>query len=471
MTKKMTEKNKNSREIALYIVNEVLEEKRLSHLVLRETLDNFPPDSAGGLEKSFITRISQGTIERKITLDYIINLYSKTKTEKMKPFVRGLLRISVYQIVYMDGVPDSAACNEAVKLAKKRGFTNLAPFVNGVLRNISRGKDTIIYPDETQKPLKAMSVRYSVPEWIIRLLLQENGEDVTKHILESLFRNDKGDEMQDGESLSVRINMSRTTEEEAIRCLREDNVTVSKTNLASHMLNIRNYGAINQLKAFRQGMIQVQDISSALVGQISGVKKGDTIIDMCAAPGGKTVHLADLLNGSGTVLSGDISESKVKLIQENISRCGFNNVKMCVQDATKIKETYINSADIVLADVPCSGLGVLKHKSDIKYRLCENDIRELANISQKILKCAVQYLKNNGILIFSTCTMTKTENDDIRSWLLEHFDLEPVNITSYLSDAILDIGNNKETAKEGYLKLFISKEYDGFYMAKFIKRG
>ncbi|MDE7431690.1 MAG: 16S rRNA (cytosine(967)-C(5))-methyltransferase RsmB [Lachnospiraceae bacterium] len=466
----MMQRNKTSREIALYVVNEVLEEKKLSHLVLREVLSKYEYGGLDETEKSFITRISQGTIERMITLDYVINLYSKKETEKMKPFIRGLLRISVYQIMFMNSVPDSAACNEAVKLAKKRGFTNLAPFVNGVLRNISREKDKISYPDESQNPLLAMSVKYSVPEWIIRLLIQENGEEVTKSVLESLFE-DNAEETRGGASLSVRLNMSRTTKEEAIRCLKEEDVLVLETELADHMLKISNYGAVHRLKAFRQGMFQVQDLSSVLVGQISGVKKGDTIMDLCAAPGGKTIHLADLLNGTGMVIAGDISENKVKLIRENMDRCGFDNVKLQVQDAAKLEKTYINHADIVLADVPCSGLGVLKHKSDIKYRLKQEDIKELAKNSQNILKCAVQYLKRNGTLIFSTCTMTRAENDDIRSWLLEQFDLEPVDITPYLSDALLQIGKNKETAKEGYLKLFITEEYDGFFMAKFIKRG
>lgn len=466
----MTEKKKNSRELALDIVNEVLEENKLSHLVIRQTLDMFGYSEEDNVEKSFITRLSQGTIERKITLDYIINLYSKTKTEKMKPFIRGLLRISVYQIMFMDSIPDSAACNEAVKLAKKRGFFNLAPFVNGVLRNVSRGKADIQYPNEEKEPFKAMSVRYSIPEWLIKLLIEEQGQDVTRDILENLFEDREEDRTGSRGSLSVRVNRSKTSVEEAIQCLTGEQVEVSRTALASDMLDIRDYGAVHQLKAFRQGMIQVQDISSALVGQISGVKKGNIVMDMCAAPGGKTIHFADLLAGSGQVISGDVSENKVALIRENINRCGFENVKLQVWDSTVPEEKYFNSADIVLADVPCSGLGVLKHKSDIKYRLCKEDITELANISQKILKCAVQYLKYDGTLLFSTCTMTKTENEDIRNWLLAQFDLEPVSIIPYLSDDILNIGNNRETAEQGYLKLFISKDYDGFFMAKFIKK-
>lgn len=466
----MTEKKKNSRELALDIVNEVLEENKLSHLVIRQTLDMFGYSEKDNVEKSFITRLSQGTIERKITLDYIINRYSKTKTEKMKPFIRGLLRISVYQIMFMDSIPDSAACNEAVKLAKKRGFFNLAPFVNGVLRNVSRGKTDIRYPNEEQEPLKALSVRYSIPEWLVKLLMEEQGQDVTRDILGNLFEDREEDRTESRGSLSVRVNRSKTSMEDVIQCLTGEQVEVSETALASDMLNIRNYGAVHQLKAFRRGMIQVQDISSALVGQISGVKKGDIVMDMCAAPGGKTIHFADLLDGSGQVISGDVSENKVELIRENINRCGFQNVKLHVWDSTVPEEKYFNSADIVLADVPCSGLGVLKHKSDIKYRLCKEDITELANISQKILKCAVKYLKYDGTLIFSTCTMTKTENEDIRNWLLAQFDLEPVSIIPYLSEDILNIGNNRETAEQGYLKLFISKDYDGFFMAKFIKK-
>ena len=213
----------------------------------------------------------------------------------------------------------------------------------------------------------------------------------------------------------------------------------------------------------------MQDIISALVGQISGAKKGDCIIDMCAAPGGKTIHVADRLEGTGTVIANDISEHKTALILENVKRCGFRNVRISVQDATVLNEDYKNQADIVLADVPCSGLGVLKHKSEIKYRLQQEDIRNLAEISQKILNCAVQYLKCGGTLIFSTCTMTNAENEAIREWLLQTYDLEPVSITKDLSDNILDIGNNRNMAEQGYLSLNIRKEYDGFFMAKFKK--
>lgn len=457
----MTNKSKNAREIALDIVIDVLEEEKYSHLVIRETLNQLEDSQDDKVEKNFITRLAQGTIERKITLDYVINQFSKVKVQKMKPFIRNLLRISVYQILFMDSVPDSATCNEAVKLAKKRGFINLAPFVNGVLRGIARGKDGVTYPDESKEPVEALSVIYSVPEWLVSLFLSEKGEKATKEILENM--------LEEPAILSVRVNTSIASVEETITCLKEEGVMVSESGLAENMLMLERYGNIADLKAFQKGMIQVQDISSALVGQISGAKKGDCIIDMCAAPGGKTIHVADRLEGTGTVIANDISEHKTALILENVKRCGFRNVRISVQDATVLNEDYKNQADIVLADVPCSGLGVLKHKSEIKYRLQQEDIRNLAEISQKILNCAVQYLKCGGTLIFSTCTMTNAENEAIREWLLQTYDLEPVSITKDLSDNILDIGNNRNMAEQGYLSLNIRKEYDGFFMAKFKK--
>lgn len=479
-------KAKSPRETVVDILEEVFEKEKLSHIVIRQKLEEYDRntlnqqnmiqcDRAEGQDKAFVTRLAQGTIERKITLDYIIDSFSKTKVQKMKPFIRNLLRMSVYQIMYMDSVPDSAACNEAVKIAKRRGFHNLASFVNGVLRNISREKEKIEYPDGKQEPLRALSVRYSVPEWILKLLYaqsdsnhrpMEYGTDSEemKRFIEML------DALEcDRPGITVRVNVSKSTVEQAIAMLEKEGVAVKKTALAKNMLILYNAGAVSELETFKQGIIQVQDISSALVGQISGVKLNGVCMDMCAAPGGKTIHLADLLNHTGKVISNDVSNKKIGLINENIERCGFQNIITTVSDSTVENPEYYETADLVIADVPCSGLGVIRHKADIKYRLKETDIESLTNISQKILNCAVKYLKKGGILVFSTCTMTDMENDGNRAWLLENFDLKPVDITDSLTEEMLDIGNNRQTAKEGYLKLLISKDYDGFYMAKFVK--
>lgn len=447
----------NVRKVVLDILIMVLEEGKFSHLVIRETLNQH--DSLSKTDRAFITRLSEGTIERVITLDYIINQFSKVKIKKMKPVIREVLRMSVYQIMYMDSIPDSAVCNEGVKLVKKRGLQGLTGFVNGVLRNIIREKNNISYPKDS---LEYYSVKYSVPEWIIESFINDYGKDVTEQMLESLYRG------QD-KSLTVRVNTSKADISNVIKMLEEQHIIVKRCEFAENALVLEEYEKIDSIEAFMKGYIQVQDISSMLVGQVSGVKQNDVCVDMCAAPGGKTIHVADSMRDTGTVYSRDVSEKKTALIRENVERCGFHNVVIQVSDATEFIEDNVGMADVVIADVPCSGMGVLRKKTDLKYRIKKETVKELSILSQKILNNAVKYLKTGGILIFSTCTMNKTENDDIRQWLIEQKGMKPVSLLEDLSDTILNIGYNRESAGQGYLQLFMTEEYDGFYISKYVK--
>ena len=453
--------NKNNREIIIEILIQVLEEGRLSHLVIRDKLEQY--NFLEKQDKAFINRVSEGTIERKITIDYIIDEFSKTKVKKMKPLIRELLRMSVYQIMYMESVPDSAVCNEAVKIAKKRGFSNLSGFVNGVLRNVSRNKDNIKYPDINKDKIPFYSVRYSVPEWLISSFIRDYGEDITIDMLDSML-------IEEDKKVTVRINTSKARPDNVISMLEEQGIHTVESEFADNALIISGYDNIDNIEAFRKGYIQIQDISSMLVGQISGIKENMVCIDMCAAPGGKSMHMADLLNGTGMVYSRDLTDSKVKMIEENVARCGFNNITVERQDATVYVNKDDEKADIVIADVPCSGMGVLRKKTDIKYNISEDSVKELAKISQNILKNAVKYLKKGGILIFSTCTMNRLENDKTREWLINEMGLEPADFTEYLDNGILDIKMNRESVKKGYVQLFMNRDFDGFYISKFIKR-
>lgn len=449
------------RERALKIINSVLEEGKLSHIVLKQQLDDMESCADSGQQKAFVTRLAMGTIEKKITLDYVINGFASTKIQKMKPFIRGLLRMSVYQLLFMDSVPDSAACNEAVKLAKAHRYGGLAPFVNGVLRNIARQKDSIAYPDSRKDHYGALSVRYSVPVWILKKWEASYGRKTLLAMLGSLERV--------ASKTCLRINTSRADREEVLRLLSADSdgKKPEQSSFAANVVTMES-GNVTKMTAFQKGYVQVQDVSSVLAGQISGVQEGAFCMDLCASPGGKTCHLADLLRGTGRVLAGDISQEKIGLIKENLKRCGFDNVCLRVWDAMEPDERYFGKADLVLADVPCSGLGVLRNKPDIRYRLKEEDIGELANMARKILTCAVKYLKQGGTLLFSTCTITREENEVNRRWLLENFDLDPVDISGELSAELLAIGNNQETAREGYLQLMITDDYDGFFLSKMI---
>lgn len=437
--------NNAARSIVLDILIEVFEKDRLSHLAIRDALKNNKIESRS--DRAFIKRLAEGTIERLIELDYIIDIFSKVKVNKQKPVIRNILRMSVYQIKYMDSVPDSAVCNEAVKLASKRGFYNLKGFVNGVLRSILRNPEKIIVPEDN------LSIVYSMPQWIIDLWIDEYGKERTISMLES---------SQKEKRTCIRRNISIISEDDFEKALIEEKIQFEKSPLCDYVYYIKGASGIGDINAFRKGYFQVQDISSVMVGLAANVKKDMICIDVCAAPGGKTMHIADLLDGTGRVYSRDISEEKVKLIEENIVRAGFKNVETLVFDAAKTDESMVGKCDLVICDLPCSGLGVMAGKSDIKYKTTYQDILDLAKIQKNILLTAKKYLKKNGCLIFSTCTVNKIENDDNAEWIKETLGLEP-----YSLEKIIPCGNTYPTAREGYIQIFPGDDMDGFFVSAF----
>lgn len=392
----------NTRELALDMLLAIDRDGQYSHLVLRDVLDKYQYLSKQ--ERAFLTRLTEGTVERMLTLDYVIDQFSKTKVKKMKPLIRELMRLSVYQIMYMDGVPDSAVCNEAVKLARKRGFSGLSGFVNGVLRSVARGWKNVTFQNE--------SVRYSVPEWIIDGWNADYGRDVTEKMLEAFMQPAK---------ITVRTNTQKCTPEELKDRLSQEGVTVEAIEGISYAFALSGFDYLAGLGSFQDGWFYVQDISSMTVAHAADPKKGDYIIDVCAAPGGKSSHLAELLDGSGMVEARDLTEYKVGLIEENILRHDLHNMKAVQQDATLFDEASVEKADILICDLPCSGLGVIGRKSDIRYKMTAEKAHDLAVLQQEMLDTVWKYVKRGGKLIYSTCTIHKEENEDnVAAFLQKH---------------------------------------------------
>ena len=392
----------NTRELALDMLLAIDRDGQYSHLVLRDVLDKYQYLSKQ--ERAFLTRLTEGTIERMLTLDYVIDQFSKTKVKKMKPLIRELMRLSVYQIMYMDGVPDAAVCNEAVKLARKRGFSGLSGFVNGVLRSVARGWKNVTFQNE--------SVRYSVPEWIVDGWNADYGRDVTEKMLEAFMQPAK---------ITVRTNTQKCTPEELKDRLSQEGVTVEAIEGISYAFALSGFDYLAGLGSFQDGWFYVQDISSMTVAHAADPKKGDYIIDVCAAPGGKSSHLAELLDGSGMVEARDLTEYKVGLIEENILRHDLHNMKAVQQDATLFDETSVEKADILICDLPCSGLGVIGRKSDIRYKMTAEKAHDLAVLQQEMLDTVWKYVKRGGKLIYSTCTIHKEENEDnVAAFLQKH---------------------------------------------------
>lgn len=399
----------NEREIVLDILLELNKPDTMSHLVIGAALKKY--QYLLKHQRSFIMRLSQGTIERRIELDYIINSYSKIPVNKMKPLIRCLLELSVYQLKYMDNVPVSAVCNEAVKLAQKRHFVNLKGFVNGVLRSIARNNCECKYPDKEKDLKKYLSVYYSIPEWLIEFFQKQYDDLQVERILEGFYEE---------KTTYIRCNTKKLTIEQLIDNLLKEEVHAERVKEIPYALKIKGYDYLSGCESFNRGEFFVQDKSSMLAGELAAPAENDYIIDVCAAPGGKSMNAALKLLG-GHVESRDLTFLKTQLIEENIARLGLDNIDVKVWDATQTDESVIQKADVVLADVPCSGLGIIGRKPDIKYHTDIEKIEQLAALQKKILSVVQQYVKPGGTLVYSTCTISRPENEDNAEWFEKNF--------------------------------------------------
>jgi len=442
----------NAREVALDMLLEVLEGDKYSHTVMNQTLKNH--QQLEKQERAFITRIFHGTVKVYLTLDYVINQFSSLPTNKMKPLIRNLLRMSVYQLMYMDQVPVSAVCNEAVKLSKKRSFTKLSGFVNGVLRNIARNLNNISFPDKLKSPVQYLEITYSFPEWLVSELLSQYDFDQVEAMLTASLKE---------KETTIRCNQRKNTPDELKERLIKEGVTVEESEYLPYAYKIKDYDYLEKLDTFSKGYFTVQDVSSMLVCQVAGIREQDFVVDVCAAPGGKALHAAE---SARLVSARDLTEYKTRLIDDNIHRLDCKNVTTKVWDATVPDTDIIGQADVVIADLPCSGFGVLGKKSDIKYKLTKQQMKELVELQRRILQVVQSYVKEDGILIFSTCTVNREENQGNREWFLKNFPFEAENLNPFLPKQI-----QSDTTKEGYLQLLQGiHNTDGFFISKFRKK-
>ena len=416
-------KSTDTRNTVLNMLAETLEDGGFSHVVINDT---FSAAEYTARDRAFTSRLYLGTLEWLIYIDFCINKFSRIPTVKMKPAILNILRISVYQMLFMDAVPDHAVLNEAGRLAAKRGFKGLVPFVNGVLRSIQKA---IREDREALEKEMPENIRYSVPKWMYKLVCDAYGAESGADFFDRALGSEK--------PLVIRLNTGkadadrRRAEELIIKTLEREGLSVEPVS-EEDCYYLRGFESLTGLKAFTDGLFSVQDISSvhaALIGcrelEKSGIEE-PLIVDVCAAPGGKSICAAQYFP-RGRIISRDISQAKTALIDENISRLGLTNMKSEVFDATIPDEGLAGKADMVIADLPCSGLGVIGRRPDIKLRVREKDISALAEIQRSILDTVCSYVKDGGLLIYSTCTVTPGENRDNVRWFLEGHSFELVN--------------------------------------------
>ncbi len=397
----------NVRKLALEAIEKITHKKAFSNIVVNEFLNKFELSEE---DKGLFTNLVYGTIQNLITIDFYLEPYILRK--KPKSWVKNLLYISVYQIVYLD-IPKYAIVNESVDIANIKDKA-IGSFVNAVLRNFLRNPLRSLdgYDD-----IQRLSIKYSHPMWLVAYLLKDYSLDVLEKILQenSLIKHD-----------AIRINTLKTNKEEIKNKFTEENIPFNDNSLVKNGLTI--YKSIINHPLFIEGFITIQDISSQMVSEIANPKPNSLILDLCSAPGGKAAHLAAMMNNTGTIFACDVYPHKIKLMEQTFERLGVNNVKTQLIDArnvaNKVKE---ESFDYIIADVPCSGLGVLSHKVDLKYQITLKAIEEVEYLQEEILEKSYQLLKHDGYLIYSTCTINKDENEkQIAKFLRRHGDFTKV---------------------------------------------
>ena len=443
----------NTRDIILDVLTDINKNGRYCHIALHRALTEYQYLSKR--DRAFITRVCEGTTERLIEIDYIIDQFSSVAVSRMKPLIRNIMRSAVYQICFMGGVPDGAAVNEAVMLTQSRGFYNLKGFVNGVLRNIARNVENITYPDPKTNVMEYLSVTYSVPRWIVKYWVDEYGFDVTKLMLQS-FMEEK--------PTTVRLTTA-IPREKILESLKAQGVHVKRAPYLPYAYNISDYNFLPALDAFKKGWIFPQDVSSMLVAEAAGLRQGDYVIDLCAAPGGKSLHAADKMAGFGMVEARDLTTEKMKLIEENIARADLINIRPQKMDALVYDKVSEGRADVVICDLPCSGLGVIGRKPDIKYKASLEKVEELSDLQKRMLHNAASYVRPGGTLIFSTCTVSPRENTENVRWFLENEPFKADSLDPYLPPQL-----HRLTTSEGYLQMMPGiHESDGFFISRFVK--
>ena len=441
------------REIALKALYKIDEKEAYSNIALDEIIK----ENRNKLEErdiGFISEIVYGVTTWKLTIDEIIKKYSKIRLKKISPWILNILRMGIYQIVFLDKVPKSASVNESVNLAKRYGHKSSSNFVNAILRKVDK-KD---YEDffEIKDDIERISKTTSMPTWIIEELFKNNDIKEVEEICRCSNLRPK---------VAIRVNNLKTNKEELAKLLEQRKIEFKEGSLEDFFI-LKNVKNIENLDLFRKGFFTIQDEGAGLIALIVEPQPNEIILDACSSPGGKTTYMAELMENKGKILAWDLHEHRVNLVDENAKRLGIDIIETKCEDATVFKQEYVEKFDKILLDVPCLGLGVLKRKPDIKWKRKKEDIVEITKIQEKILETCSKYLKPNGQIIYSTCSIIKDENEKIIEKFLEknkNFDYAKIEVSKCNK-------NIKNIEKLGRIKLYQNEENDGFFMCKLQKK-
>ncbi|KSU85023.1 MULTISPECIES: 16S rRNA (cytosine(967)-C(5))-methyltransferase RsmB [Fictibacillus] len=445
----------NVRNTAVDVLLKIEQNQAYSNLLLNQSIQKAKLSQQ---DTGLLTELVYGTVQRKNTLDYLLAPFVAKGLQKLDKWVLVLLRMSLYQMVYLDRIPDHAIINEAVEIAKARGHKGISGMVNGVLRKIQREgtRDISVIENDEER----LSLQYSMPQWLVHRWIEQYGLHETEKMC---MANTKPS------PVTGRVNVMKTNRDQVLKSLEKEGIAGSKGELSPDAVRI-NKGGLSHSSLFKEGYVTIQDESSMLVARALGPLPGEKILDACAAPGGKTTHIAELLNNTGAVTALDLHPHKVKLIDEQARRLHLGNIATEALDSRKAGEKFAScSFDRILVDAPCSGFGVIRKKPDIKWSKKEEDIHRIAEIQQQILAKVAKLLKPGGTLLYSTCTVDKEENHEIaEAFLDKHPDFEwDSQFSERLPEAL------KPFVMPAQAQVQILPQYfnsDGFYLACFKKK-
>ncbi len=430
-------------------LKKIFKDKSYSNIVISNDIRNIDLRHQALYRKSVL-----GVVEHLMFIDWIINQMSNTKTKKMETDVLVVLRLAVYQMFFLDNSYENMVVSESVQYIKEKGNIRASKFVNGVLRNILRQKKELLEKMEHLPREEYLSVKYSYPAELIKRWQLQFGKNKIEEVLSA----------NNAEApLEIRVNNMKISRDELLKIFNEKGIIAERCKYAHKGIRILNPIETDKTEEYKKGLFSIQSESSMLAGQILNPAEDSLVIDMCAAPGGKSLNASEIMNNTGKILSRDIYPGKLSLIEKEKQRLGLNNIKAEAYDATVTDETLIEKADFIIADVPCSGLGIIRRKPEIKYNRTEAEIKEILNIQLKILENAAKYLKRGGMMVYSTCTTNKEENLDIVMEFLK-------NNKGFALEDFSDKINDFPDAKKGYIEIYPHVHgMDGFFIAK-IKR-
>ena len=429
-----------TREIALKIVYKIDKEDAYSNIELNEQIKQ---NRKNLTEKDIglISEIVYGVTTWRLTLDEIIKKYSKIKIKKISPWILNILRMGIYQIIFLDKIPKSAAVNESVNLAKRYGHASSSNFVNAILRKIEKNDYEEFFKIEDD--IERISKTTSMPKWIVEELMKSNDEKEVEQICKNSNIKPK---------VTIRVNTLKINKQELIERLKEKNTECKETaEKLDDFLILEKVKNIENVEEFKQGYFTIQDISAGQTAKILNPQPGELVLDACSAPGGKTTYMAELMKNKGKIEAWDIHEHRTKLVEQNAQRLGINIIETKVKDASLYDESLKEKFDKILLDVPCLGIGVIKRKPDIKWKRKPEDIEKITEIQKKILNNCSKYLKNNGTIVYSTCSILKDENEEVVNEFLKE------NSEYYIK--------HEETRN-----ILPYQEVDGFFICKIYKK-